>query len=272
MTSDMAKCNASPTVCLDTPNKNKLPLQGIDLRTECSEWLRGKGWRVVLLFVPVLLSACAGTGPDRIPQMITFAPGLAADHCAAFFPQGRWQISHAIDFHLADGTRGNALGVLILDGRSLSCALMTMEGLTLFEARSPGDSSLEILRALPPFNGQSFAAGMIADIRTLFQPPAGIASVGRLADGSALCRYAADQTVTDVLPQTDGCFKLSTYAQTLATGVDFPVRTRTVEARACRMIGGNLLAHDMTLTGHGPAGYTLNLRLLSAESLPASIP
>jgi len=179
---------------------------------------------------------------------------------------------HAIDFRLTDGTSGSALGVLILDGRSLSCALMTVEGLTLFEARSPADGSLEVLRALPPFTGGTFAEGLIADVRTLFQPPTGTASFGRLADGSPLCRYASDRAVTDVHPGTDGCFRLSTYASTPTSGVGSPVRTRTVEARACRMTGGISLPHEVTLTGHGPAGYTLNLRLLGAEPLPAAMP
>jgi len=270
--SAMPPCNEGPTDCPDTSGSRAFSLRRPDLGPGCSGWLRVKGWRVVLPFVAVLLAACAGTRVEPLPRMTASAPGLADDRCVAFFPQGRWQMIHAIDFHMADGTNGNALGVLILDGRSLSSALMTVEGLTLFEARSLGDGSLEVLRALPPFNGQAFAAGLIADVRTLFQPPAGIASVGRLADGRALCRYTVDQAVTDVLPEEDGCFQLFTYASTSASGGNISVRTRTVEARTCRITGGSLLPHDVRLTGHGPSGYTLNLRLLSAEPLPASTP
>ncbi len=220
----------------------------------------------------ILAVACAGPGPERPPPLVAAASDSAAARCAACFPQGRWQMLHAIDFHLADGTGGNAMGVLMLDGHSLSCALMTVEGLTLFEARSPADGSLEVLRALPPFDGQAFAAGLVADIRTLFLPPAGTADHGRLADGSPLCRFTAERTVTDVLPGADGCFRLSTYARSPASGTEFPVRIRTVEARACGPVGGGILPREVTLTGHGPAAYTLNLRLLEAEPLPASAP
>jgi hypothetical protein len=128
------------------------------------------------------------------------------------------------------------------------------------------------LRALPPFDKKSFAEGLIADVRTLFQPPTGVISVGHLADGSLLCRSIADQAVTDVVPKSDGCFQLSTYAPTPASGTHLPVRTRTVEARDCSPVNGSLMPRDMTLTGHGRAGYTLKLHLLSAEPLPAAKP
>jgi hypothetical protein len=220
----------------------------------------------------ILPVACAGPGPERLPPLVAATPDSAAARCAACFPQGRWQMLHAIDFHLADGTDGNAMGIVVLDGRSLSCALMTVEGLTLFEARSPVDGSLEVLRALPPFDGPAFAAGLVADIRTLFLPPAGTAEYGRLADGSPLCRFTAERTVTDLLPGADGCFRLSTYARSPASGADFPVRSRTVEARDCGPAGGGTLPREVRLTGYAPAAYTLNLHLLEAELLPASAP
>jgi len=203
--------------------------------------------------------------------MTASAPGLAADRCAAFFPKGRWQMVHAIHFRLADGAVGNALGVATLDGRSVTCALMTVEGLTLFAARSPDKGPLEVVRALPPFDGRAFAEGLIADVRTLFLPPAGAVSLGRLADGSELCRFIADQEITDVIPDQDGCFQLATYAPP-ASGADAPRRTRTLVARGCRPAGDSLIPGDATLTGHGPAGYTLKLHLLSAEPLPPANP
>jgi hypothetical protein len=233
---------------------------------------RAKGWGSAALLIAALLVSCAGTDPKPLPQMTASVSEPAVERCAVFFPKGRWQMIHAINFRMADGTTGNALGVMVLDGRSLSCALMTVEGFTLFASRSPDNGPLEVLRALPPFNSQAFAEGLIADVRTLFQLPAGLAGVGRLADGSSLCRYVADQTITDVFPGTDGCFHLATYAQTPASGIDVPVRTRTVEARDCSRVGDSLVPRDVTLTGHGPAAYVLQLHLLSAEPLPASNP
>ncbi|MCL2458751.1 MAG: hypothetical protein FWF31_07895 [Desulfobulbus sp.] len=236
------------------------------------QWLAAKGWASACLLIAALLTACAGARPEQLPQMTASAPGQMTDRCAAFFPKGRWQMVHAINFRLADGRSGNALGVTVLDGRSLSCAMMTVEGLTLFESRSPDHGAVEVLRALPPFNSQAFAEGLVADVRTLFHLPAGTASVGHLADGRGLCRFAGGPEVTDVLPGTDGCFTLSTYSRPSASADNLPVRTRTVVGRDCSPVGESLMARYLILTGHGSIGYTLQLHLLSAEPLPAVTP
>ena len=208
---DMPRCNANPTSCLDTPSPRVLSHRRLGFGPRCPGWFRIKGWQIVLPFVAMLLAACAGTRPEPLPRMTASTPDLAAGRCAALFPQGRWQMIHAIDFRLADGTSGNALGVLILDGRSLSCALMTVEGLTLFEARSAEAEVLEVLRALPPFDNREFASGLMRDVRTLFQSPPGLGQYGTLVDGTPVCRYNAGQTITDILPQADGCWQLFTY-------------------------------------------------------------
>jgi hypothetical protein len=223
----------------------------------------------------MLLAACAGSRPELLPGMTASAPGLAAGRCAALFPQGRWQMTHAIDFRLADGTSGNALGVLILDGRSLSCALMTVEGLTLFEARSAEAEELEVLRALPPFDNREFAGGLMRDVRTLFQPPRGLGQYGTLVDGTTVCRYNAGQTITDILPRTDGCWQLFTYDEKSSLRTD-PYRehrqTRAITARFCERTGEVILPRRLDLSGFAPSAYTLSLRLLSAEPLPAHNP
>jgi hypothetical protein len=240
--------------------------------------MMGKWRKWIVLVLGFMLAACAS---PRLPRMIASAPGLAADRCAGFFPQGRWQMIHAIDFHLADGTSGNALGVLILDGRSLSCALMTVEGLTLFEARSTGEADPEVLRALPPFDNPEFARGLLRDVRTLVQPPLGLSHYGTLADGTPVCRYDAGQTITDILPQADGCWQLFIYDEQniLRTDGCQPAdprrehrQTRAVIARSCERIGEANLPRRLDLRGFAPSAYTLNLRLLSAEPLPAATP
>lgn len=225
---------------------------------------------LALPLVTLLLSACGTTGRMPLPPMTPTAAAPMAARCTAFFPQGRWQLTHAITFHLADGSNGNALGVLIIDGKDLNCALMTVEGLTLFAAHSRADGSLEVLRALPPFDSRGFAEGLIADVRTVFLAPPGIVSTGRLADGRFQCRYTDDQRITDILPDAEGCYQLFTYARELHSKSGPPKRTRNIEAHACTRSEQAVLAHDITLTGQGKAGYILNLRLLSAEPLPVS--
>ena len=164
------------------------------------------------------------------------------------------------------------MGVLTIEGTTLNCALLSIEGLTLFEARSAKGAPLEIYRALPPFNSPSFAEGLVADIRTLFFKPGGILSTGHLEQGDRLCRYTSTEGVTDIFPDSAGCFRLSTYDQVPATGAALPVQTRSVAAHSCIERGNSLLARNLSLTGLGRSGYTLNLRLLTAEPLPAATP
>jgi hypothetical protein len=71
--------------------------------------------------------------------------------------------------------------------------------------------------------------------------------------------------VTDILPQKDGCWRLHTYSEQTS------LRTRTVTARSCGPVDSMILPHDLELIGSGPAGYTLNLRLISAERIPAPL-
>lgn len=232
------------------------------------------------LLLASLLSACALGAREPLPKLER-APGAttALQRCAALFPQGRWQLVHSIAFRLADGASGHALGVLVLNGQEITCALMTVEGLTLFEARSSEAGNLEVLRAVAPFDNQEFASGLMRDVRTLFQPPLGLAQYGTLADGTPVCRYNAGQMVTDILPQNDGCWRLHTYSEQARLRTDGCqpaelrrelLRIRTVEARSCEAAGPMALPRTLELTGSGPTGYTLNLRLISAESLPAS--
>jgi len=173
------------------------------------------------------------------------------------------------------------LGVLIFDDHSLSCALMTVEGLTLFEARSSGTAESEVLRALPPFDNPEFARGLLRDVRTLMQPPPGLSHYGTLFDGTQVCRYDVGQTITDILPQADGCWQLFTYEEQniLRTDGCQPAeprrehrQTRAVAARSCERIGEANLPRRLDLRGFVPSAYTLHLRLLSAEPLPASTP
>jgi hypothetical protein len=229
-------------------------------------------WWIFLPLLCVLLASCGELRPKVLPQMATLPSAGLADRCRAFFPQGHWQLTHTIHFQLADGTNGNALGVLTIAGSTLNCALLSIEGLTLFEASSAQDGALEVLRALPPFDSPAFAAGLIADIRTLFFMPLGVASTGRLVQGEPLCRYTDQERVTDILPDAAGCFQLSTYALRPKADGALPVLTRSVNARSCIERDNSRLAQNLTLTGLGRAGYTLNLRLLTAEPLPAARP
>jgi len=179
--------------------------------------------------------------------------------CSRMFPRKPWQYVHALHFRLADGGKGSGLGVVALEHESMRCALMTVEGLTLFEASATADGQVKVSRALPPFDARGFAQGLMRDLRTLFFVPPGSLRQGRLEDGRLVCRYATPQLITDILPQEDGCWQVHLYTGRVDTG--------SIETRSCHVVDSVLVAETMELMVPGPLGYTIHLRLLSAEPL-----
>ena len=98
---------------------------------------------------------------------------------------------HAIEARMAGDTRSAIIGVTLADpvSRSVSCAIMTAEGMVLFEAETSLEG-IKVSRALPPFDSENFAKNMIEDIKLIFLAPEGkVQNKGYLPDGSTVCRY-----------------------------------------------------------------------------------
>lgn len=209
------------------------------------------------------LVACAGEQRLRPPELTGMEDGRETQACAAVFPEGKWQFVHSIDFAMPDGSGSAVLGVTNLAGDDLECALITVEGLTLFEAVFRHDGSTQVRRAVPPFDGPEFAKGLLRDIRMIFQPPPGIMTAGgRLPDGSPVCRYiGADEGLVDVLPESDGCWQIRSY-----TADKQP--DRTIVGRSCRQQDAHPIPDNLELQAYGLAGYTLKMTLIRAERLP----
>jgi hypothetical protein len=98
---------------------------------------------------------------------------------------------HAIETRVAGKTQSAVIGVTLADPdtRLVSCAIITAEGMVMFEAES-GPGMLKVNRALPPFDSMDFAKNMIEDIKLIFFAPDGkIQKKGHLPDGATACRY-----------------------------------------------------------------------------------
>ena len=111
--------------------------------------------------------------------------------CPSPFLKEKYRLVHAIETRVAGKTQSAIIGVTLADPstRFVSCAIMTAEGMVLFEAES-GPGTLKITRALPPFDSEDFAKNMIEDIKLIFFTPEGkIQKKGNLPDGAAACRY-----------------------------------------------------------------------------------
>lgn len=222
----------------------------------------------VLLFGLVACATITQTPPPRLPRLTEAAEILGEEGCAAVFPQGNRQFVHAIDFTMQDGSGTAVVGVTSLKENDIACALVTVEGLTLFEAVFRLDESLQVKRAVPPFDSPAFATGLIGDIRAIFQPPPGHASRGQVllpapsAGLTTVCRYkVSDGGVVDVLPDVDGCWQIKSY------GPD-GVMDRTIVGRSCREQGGGIIPDSIELKTYGRSGYTLKMTLIRTDTIP----
>lgn len=213
-----------------------------------------------LFFTALVLCSCVSADRNVVPDIRLMEAGARENEvCTRMFPREPWQYVHALTFRLANGDRGSAMGVVLLDKKNIRCALMTVEGLTLFEAQIATDGQIEIFRALPPFDGQAFASGLMRDLGVLFRPPPGSLRQGRLKDGRLICRFETPKRITDILPLDEGCWQIRLYTDR--------VGAVAIDTRACHAVASVFVADTMELTVPGPVGYTINLRLLSAEPL-----
>lgn len=217
-------------------------------------------------FFPFLILLAAVFSCARMPVLAPVSPQMAPDirdTCARAFPDGSWQIVHAIETTMA-GHRGVIIGVSVISARSrtIRCALMSIEGLVMFEARDQ-NGNITIDRAIPPFDSPNFARGMLDDIRMIFfQPGPRPDDIGLTASGSPVCRYRTGpkQTV-DVEVHPQGGWTLRRY--------EGAALVRTVQAGTETLITPreDRIPRQMQLTAHGARSYTLDLKLLEAIPL-----
>ena len=207
------------------------------------------------------LVACGRAIPDAPPPLTPLSPVPAPLTCSDFFPQGDWQYVHALRFTPKSGFFGadsaSAVSIVVLRGRELRLALTTVEGLTLFEARSVQGEAPEVARALPPFDRPAFADNFVRDLRLLLLPPLGLVHQGQLAGQFRVCRYeGANNTVIDLMETNDGCWRRHIYHRD-------PAQNRTVRAWSCEYTAeSGLMPAQLELQA---PFYTLNLRLISAQ-------
>ena len=115
---------------------------------------------IPLLILTIFLLSC-----QTLP--LIHAPVSPADEkaftCPSPFLKEKYRLVHTIEIRVAGKTQSAVIGVTLADPntRFVSCAIMTAEGMVLFEAES-GKGALKINRAMPPFDSMDFAKNMIA--------------------------------------------------------------------------------------------------------------
>lgn len=114
--------------------------------------------------------------------------------CPDPFLKKDYRLVHAIEARLYGSVQSQIIGVTLVlpDARSVSCAIITTEGISLFEAEETSHG-INVKRALPPFDSEDFANHMMEDIKLIFRAPEGVLhNGGYLAGGSKVCRYLQD--------------------------------------------------------------------------------
>ena len=216
--------------------------------------------RVRLLPLIVLMLMSCHSLPAITPTGKTPTDIEAA--CAVIFPRQAWRMVHTIKTDFPGGRKGVMLGVvsLVPDENTVECALLSIEGLRLFEAHD--DGTLTIRRALPPFERPALANGMMQDIRLIFfRPEAPPLTSGMMPSGEPGCRYALADGIQDIVRKPSGEMVIHRYDEknrlTRRVGITrcHPDGTAGQEAVPCRIL----------LEAFHPASYQLELDLVEAR-------
>ena len=208
-----------------------------------------------LLILSLLLAFCSSL-PEIRPSADVTGKRSA---CPSPFVAQKTLFIHAIEATVAGETRAVMIGVTVADpaSRTLSCALMSPEGMVFFEAsRTP--SGTNISRALPPFDEADVASGMMDDIELIFfEPTEPIERAGVGDTGQTICRRRFPKGGwLDVGKDRDGRIRIQRYSE--------GGRLRRSVALAA---GANPYA-AIELQASEWAGYSLSMTLIESEAVP----
>ena len=214
----------------------------------------------LLPLIVLMLVSCrslpAITPNGKIPADIEAA-------CAAIFPRQAWRMVHTIKTDFPGGRKGVMLGVvsLVPEKNTVECALLSIEGLRLFEAHDD-DGTLTTRRALPPFDRPALAEGMMQDIRLIFfRPEAPLMVSGYMPSGEPGCRYTLADGIQDIVRKPSGEMVIHRYdgenrlIRRVTIARCHPAGTAGQEAIPCRIL----------LEAFHPARYQLELDLVEAR-------
>jgi hypothetical protein len=214
---------------------------------------------LLMILFPVI--SCVGSpGPVPIEGSLSFD---ADNRCKIPFPDRDSQFVHAIQAAMPGGQRAVMIGVTALFPKTgvIECAMMTVEGLVLFDARY--DGRMVIRRALPPFDSMTFARGLINDIKLIFFPPDGpLIGSGRSDDGAFICRYRTDSGMTvDIIIHEDHLWEIRQYDRDSRL-----IRSLETDPDSRGSAGSqNPIPARLKLTAFGPFEYVLTLDLIEAR-------
>lgn len=162
------------------------------------------------LMVMAFLTAC-----QSLPVIHPSGSGEFHFDCADPFTKDPHRFVHAIEARMPGDVRSSVIGITLVDPsrRFISCAIITVEGMVLWEAESSGSHTI-IHRALPPFDSAGVSQNMLADITLVFLAPQGpLYQKGYLNDQSNVCRYREENGYwVDVIENKSGNVEIGLYS------------------------------------------------------------
>ncbi|MDA3894874.1 MAG: DUF3261 domain-containing protein [Desulfobacteraceae bacterium] len=221
-----------------------------------------------LLVLIIFLSSCS------LPQIQTMPPGSSPDiqcRCQAIFPTHRMQFVHSLTAILPNGDINVAIGVTTVDPdmESIHCAIITIEGMVLFEAEY-NQQKITINRSIPPFDSMEFAQNILNDIRLVFFKPTGdLLEAGGLPPDANICRYQQpDGMIEDVITHQNDNWEIHQYTSHYK-------QTKTIKAYYADTSDQNIsktkekIPLRYEITTHGILGYSLILELIEVQQNPS---
>lgn len=177
--------------------------------------------------------------------------------CPSPFILEKTRFIHTIDVQAAGQTKAVMIGVTVADpaSRMFSCAIMSTEGMVVFEAVA-GSEGVKVIRALPPFDAPDFARNMMDDMELIFLEPAGeLVEKGVFVSGDVVCRRRQEQGGwVDVVAGHDGRVQIRRYSECGAL------------KRTVNMDGNSRDAYKtIELRSAGWLGYSLMMTLIESE-------
>lgn len=217
--------------------------------------------RFALLISLFAFCACTALPVIRAPEPTALGKQIS---CPSPFLQEKYRLIHAIESSVSGRLQGTMIGVTVADPiqRLISCAIMSAEGMVMFEAEA-GPAFLKINRALPPLDSASFARNMIDDITLIFFSPEGqLEQLGYLKDGSTVCRYQAkDGGWIDVIASIRGETAIRRYTSRGALQREITLGDATVKPY-----------EHIELLSEGLVDYSLIMNLIEAQRTVDDLP
>lgn len=219
--------------------------------------------RICLLSFLSIVTVSCSTYPMISPVK---SPGSTEiqGKCNGIFPTGKWLFVHFIEATLPGEKKAFMMGLTQIypEKKKIHCIMMTLEGLVVFDALYEG--KIVINRGIPPFASDSFAKGLISDLRLIFFQPEGPCTETGVSDTDEwICRYqTGEESTVDVTIHFDNRWTIRRY--------NHYQLHRSIQAYIAQdsdLLYKNKIPERMKLIARGRQRYSLKLKLVEAEPL-----